>query len=128
MHVRQYRAYHLAKTKGQNTGLYTLLLVPEILWLDVSMDFIMGLPRTQRNKDSMMVVADRFSKTAHFVPYHNTLDASHVAYLYFREVVRLHGISRIITFDMDVKILSYFWRVMWKKFDTKLQFSPTVHP
>lgn len=59
----------------------------------------MGLPQTQRNKDSIMVVVDRFSKMFHFVPYNKTNDASHIINLYFKEIVRLHGISRTMVCD-----------------------------
>ena len=59
-HVERCKTCHRAKSHAQNTGLYTPLPVPIAPWEDVSMDFIVGLPRTRRNKDSIMVVVDRF--------------------------------------------------------------------
>ena len=81
----------IAKSHSLAQGLYTLLPTPQGPWLNVSMDFVLGLPCTQCNKDSIMVVVDRFSKMAHFIACHKSNDASHVADLYFREVMRLHG-------------------------------------
>ena len=52
----------------------------------------MGLSMTQGNKDSIMVVVDHFSKMSHFVPYNKTNDALHVTELYFKVIVKLHGI------------------------------------
>ncbi|XP_074278620.1 uncharacterized protein LOC141602214 [Silene latifolia] len=103
--LRRCSVCQLAKSSFQ-TGPYIPLPVPSRPWEDVSMDFIVALPRTQRGKDSVMVVVDRFSKMAHFIACKKTEDAASVAELYLKEIVRLHGVPKIIVSDRDTKFMN----------------------
>jgi hypothetical protein len=109
-------------------GMLQPLPIPNRNWDSVSMDFITKLPKTLDGHDSILVVVDRLSKMAHFIPTTNKVDADEAANLFFSNVFRLHGLPSSIVSDRDPKFTSNFWRVLFGLTGTKLAMSTSRHP
>ena len=74
------------------------------------------------------MVVDRFSKIAHFIPCSRSTSALYMAKLFFKEIIKFHGLPTTIVFDRDVKFVSYFWKTLWKLFWATLKYSFAFHP
>jgi hypothetical protein len=84
------------------------LSIPSWKWEDISIDFIVGLPNTSLRHDSIWVIIDRLTKTAHFLPVHTTYTAKKYAKIYLEQIVRLHGIPKTIISDHGAQFIARF--------------------
>jgi len=109
-------------------GLLQLLSVPEWKWEEVSMDFITGLPTARKRNDSIWVIIDRLTKSAHFIPVKNSYIPPKYADLYMAEIVKLHGIPKTIISDRGPQFTAHFWERMHKSLGTSLVRSTAYHP
>jgi transposase InsO family protein len=85
---------------------------------------------SQKNKknDSIMVVVDKHTKVAHFIPVKITHKETNIVDVYMIEIARLHGIPKKIVSDRDPKFTSKFWKELFNGFGTDLNFSTAYHP
>ena len=105
LHCQQVKAEH-----QRPPGLLQPLPIPEWKWEHISMDFVIGLPKTPKCMVSIWVVIDRVTMSAHFLPVKTTFNADQLALLYVNEIVRLHGVPMSIVSDRDPKFVSRFWQ------------------
>jgi hypothetical protein len=101
--------------------------VPEWKWEEITMDFIVALPRTQSGYDSILVIVDRLTKVAHFIPV-KTTSGPQLAKLYVSRIVYLQGVLKKIVSDRGTQFTSRFWERLHEALDTQLRFSSACHP
>jgi hypothetical protein len=108
-------------------GLLQPLPVPDGPWQDITMDFIDGLPKSE-GFEVIMVVVDRLTKFAHFVPLNHPYTAAQVARAFWDNIIKLHGVPFTIVSDRDKVFTSAMWRGILDAAGTKLQYSTAYHP
>jgi hypothetical protein len=92
------------------------------------MDFIVGLPRTRVGYDSIWVVVDRLTKSAHFIPVKTNYISAVLAELYMSRIVCLHGVPKKIVSDRGTQFTSHFWQQLHEALGTHPNFSSAYHP
>jgi len=102
--------------------------IPEWKWERIAMDFVVGLPKMMGKYDSIWVIVDRLTKSAHFIPVKVTYNAEKLAKIYVSEIVRLHGVPLSIISDRGTPFTSTFWITLHAELGTRLDLSTAFHP
>jgi Integrase zinc binding domain/Integrase core domain len=97
-------------------------------WDTVTMDLITQLPCSRRGNDCCVVFVDKLSKMVHYAACSTTINAPGVMQLFEQNVIRLHGLPRVLITDRDTRFTSRFWREACDKLQTKLAMSTAFHP
>jgi hypothetical protein len=104
------------------------LSIPGWKWENICMDFIVGLPRTSRGYNSIWVIVDRLTKSAHFIAVATTYRVGQYTELYISHIVRYHGIPKTIISDRGSIFVARFWEQLHECLGTHLIRSSAYHP
>ncbi|GJY50587.1 putative reverse transcriptase domain-containing protein [Tanacetum coccineum] len=120
-----------ARVKAEHQRPSRLLVQPEIpewKWDNITMDFVTKLPRSSQGFDTIWVIMDRLTKSAHFLPIRENDLLDKLARLYLNRIVTRHGIPASIICDRDERFTSNFWRSFQKALGTDISMSTAYHP
>jgi hypothetical protein len=109
-------------------GLLQSQSIPEWKWEDISIDFIVCLPMTARKFDSIWVIVDRLSKSAHFIPVHTNYNVQKYARIYIARMLCLHGVPKTIISDRGSQFVPRFWDQLHASLGTHVIHSSAYHP
>ncbi|GKB86859.1 putative reverse transcriptase domain-containing protein, partial [Tanacetum coccineum] len=127
--LRQVRKTTIIKAENQKpSGLLVQPEIPEWKWEKITMDFVTKLPKTTNGYDTIWVIVDRLTKSAHFLPMRETDPIEKLMKLYMKEVVTRHGVPVSIISDRDGRFTSLFWKALNKALGTRLDMSTAYHP
>jgi hypothetical protein len=119
---------HVKDDHHHPTGLLQPHDVPMSKWEVVSMDFVAGLLLTSHRHNVILVIVDKLTKSAHFIPVRDTYDVTDVARVFVSEVIHLQGIPKKIISDRDSRFTYRFWTNLQSALGTQLNLSTTYHP
>jgi hypothetical protein len=126
--IRQCQVCQQAKHEhNAPASLLQPLPVPDRPWATVTVDFIEGLPKSD-GCEVILVVVDRLTKYAHFLPLRHPFTAHIVANIFLDSIIKLHGVPLSIVSDRDKIFTSHFWKELFEAVGTKLSYSMVYHP
>nr|GEY18986.1 hypothetical protein [Tanacetum cinerariifolium] len=102
--------------------------IPECKWEGIAIDFVTKLPKTSSGYDTIWVIVDRLTKSAHFLPMHEDYKMDRLARLYLIKIVATHGVSVLMISDRDSWFMLRFWQSMQEALGTRLDISMAYHP
>ncbi|GKE61511.1 putative reverse transcriptase domain-containing protein [Tanacetum coccineum] len=120
-----------AKVKAEHqrpSGLLVQPAIPEWKWDNIMMDFITKLPKSSQGFDTIWVIVDRLTKSAHFLPIRENDPLDKLARLYLNRIVARHEIPMSIIYDRDGRLTSNFWKSFQKALGTNISMSTAYHP
>jgi transposase InsO family protein len=113
---------------GKQLGLLQPLPIPNAPWESVSLDYVVGLPKTEGGYDAVLILVDCLTKMVHLVPTTTTVTAKETARLFFDNVVRLHGVPKSLVSDRGPQFGSKFWQTLGARAGIRVNLSTAYHP
>nr|GEU51924.1 putative reverse transcriptase domain-containing protein [Tanacetum cinerariifolium] len=120
-----------AKVKAEHQkppGLLQQPKIPKWKWEKITMDLVTGLPRAPSGYDSIWVIVDQLTKSAHFLSMKKTDSMEKQTHLYLKEIICRHGVPVLIISDKDSRFASGFWCSLQKALGTDVNMSTAYHP
>ena len=126
-YVEECHVCNRAKAQRQLSAPSDPLPVPPYLWHTVGLYYVTSLPMV-KGFDSVFVVVDHLTRMAPFIPCRSDITTKETIELFLREIVRLHGIPKVLVSDKDPKFTAEFWTSLWHLLGTRLNMSTARRP